>query len=374
MRLVATITARPSYARILTALEALRAANPSGSRVGGSTVDLTVLATGAACSPRYGHVSAQIRQDGFHVSELPGAWDDDHPGGMAHMVGHQIVRVADWLRQAAPDAVLTVADRYETLATAIAASYQGIPLIHVQGGEVSGNIDDKVRHAVTQLADLHLVATAAAGARVQAMRPKGPIHVTGCPSIDLALRTPDGDVDLPGIGPDVDTRQPFLLVLHHPVTDRWQDAGAQTAGLLAAVEGSNLPCIWFWPNVDAGAAGVEKVLRVAHERGAAIRFVRQVPPEDFIRLMRRCALMLGNSSASLREGSALGIPAVILGSRQMGREMGPNVRLVDRLTAWDIEMWIQATRPAPSPLYGDGQAGPRMAQAIQQWWQMRRAA
>jgi UDP-hydrolysing UDP-N-acetyl-D-glucosamine 2-epimerase len=366
MRVTAVITARPSYGRVQTALEALRA----------DGVDLTVLCGGAACSPRYGNVADQIARDGFPVWSLGGTWDDNHPGGMVQMVGHQTIRLGDVLGQMEPDAVITVADRYETLATAIAASYQGIPLIHIQGGEVSGNIDDKVRHAVTQLADLHLVATHKAGQRVNAMRPKGQIHVTGCPSIDLALRTPGTlPAPLPGTGPDVNMTQPFLLVLHHPVTNQWQDAGEQTAELLAAVEGSGMPCLWFWPNQDAGGGGVEKVLRVAHERGAAIRFIRQVPPADFIRLMRRCALMLGNSSAALREGSALGTPAIIVGSRQQRRERGLNVLMVTkpRLNGDIIQNAIRMPRPEPSTLYGDGRAGPRIARIIQQWWDRRRA-
>jgi UDP-hydrolysing UDP-N-acetyl-D-glucosamine 2-epimerase len=358
MKLVCVLTARPSYSRIRTALEALQ-----------PVTDLTVLCAGAACHPRYGRVVDQVRAHGFTVQELGGLWDEDHPAGMAHMTGHQTVRLADALRALAPDAVITVADRYETLATAIAASYQGLPLIHVQGGEVSGNIDDKVRHAVTQLADLHLVATAHAAERVQAMRPKGRIHLTGCPSIDLALRVPDGEVALHGIGPAVDTARPFLLVLHHPVTDEWQDAAGQTAELLAAVEECKWPTVWCWPNVDAGAAGVEKALRVAHERGAAIRFVRHVDGEDFIRLLRRCALLIGNSSAGLREGSALATPVLNLGRRQLGRETGPNVVTRATVTTRDIRWCLQQPRPQPSRLYGDGQAGARMARIILDWHQ-----
>jgi UDP-hydrolysing UDP-N-acetyl-D-glucosamine 2-epimerase len=371
MRITCVITARPSYGRVQTALEALRAAGPD--------ISLGVLCVGAATSPKHGRVFDQIHADGFYPLELTGAWDDNQPGGMVHMVAHQTARMSDWLHFYKPDAVITVADRFETLATAIAASYQNIPLVHIQGGEVSGNIDDKVRNAITQLADLHLVATHKAGARVKMMGPKGQVHVTGCPSIDLALRTYDEGgaawPNMPGIGPEVDINQPFLLVLHHPVTDSWQDAGEQTAELLAAVEGAQMPCLWFWPNQDAGAAGVEKKLRVAHERGARIRFIRQVPPADFIRLMRRCSLMLGNSSAAIREGSALGTPTVILGTRQRGRERGPNVLAnLDRIGWPGIQQALNSPKPEPSTLYGDGQAGPRIARILQQWWANRRAA
>lgn len=358
--ILCVLTARPSYARIQTALEALR----------DTGADLAVLCVGAACSPRYGQVSQQVRADGFTVLEVPGAWDDNHPGGMVQMTGHLALTLGQELRRLQPQAVITVADRYETLATAMAASYQGLPLIHVQGGEVSGNIDDKVRRANSSLADLHLVATALSGQRVRQMGVRGPVHVTGCPSIDLALRTTDGDVALPGIGPDVDTRQPFVLVLHHPDTEAWQGAAAQTHAVLEAVTGAGLPAIWFWPNVDAGAAGVEKVLRLAHEGGAPIRFVRQVAPADFVRLMRRCAVMVGNSSALIREGSALGTPGLLVGQRQRGREMGRNVMRTAQtglVMAEDVQWVRQQPRCAGEPLYGDGQAGPRMAEVMQAW-------
>lgn len=357
------VTARPSYSRIQTALEALR----------GHSRPLRVLAVGAACHARYGQVSAQIRADGFDVMELPGLWDDHHPGGMVQMVGHLALGLGQELRALSPELVITIADRYETMATALAASYQHIPLCHIQGGEVTGNIDDKVRGAITQLADLHCVATTQAGVRVRTQGARGPVHITGCPSIDLALRTSDADVDLPGIGPDMDTRQPFLLVLHHPVTDEWQDAQAQTQALMDAVLDLGQPTVWFWPNVDAGAAGVEKVLRVAHEQGAPIRFVRQVPPADFIRLMRRCRLMAGNSSASIREGSAIGTPALVLGRRQTGRQCGPNVTHWDQVPTGALlgRLWDQP-RPEPVNLYGDGQAGVRIAAAIDRF--LRRAA
>jgi len=354
--ILCVLTARPSYSRIQAALEALR------------PYPVSVLCVGAAAHPRYGNVSAQVQADGFPVLTLPGIWDDNHPGGMVQMVGHLTLALGQELRRLQPEAVITIADRYETLATAMAASYQGLPLIHVQGGEVSGNIDDKVRKANSALADLHLTATAMAGARVRSMGVRGQVHVTGCPSIDLALRVEDGDVALPGIGPEVDTRQPFLLVLHHPVTDEWQSAEQQTRVLLDAVMDTGLPTIWGWPNVDAGAAGVEKVLRVAHETEAPIRFVRHVAPADFIRLMRRCAAMVGNSSALIREGSALGTKALLLGRRQQGRECGPNVTWWDREpTAAAIERVVQQPRPEPVTLYGDGQAGPRMAEVIQAW-------
>ena len=366
MRLVVAITARASYPRIRTALEACVA----------DSHEVRVLAVGTACAPRYGDVSAQIEADGYLVERLPGHWDEAHPGGMVQMVGHAALLLGATLRRLSPDAVVTIADRFETLATAIAASYQNIPLIHVQGGEISGTIDDKVRNAITQLADVHCVATAAAGVRVREMHARGPVIVTGCPSIDLALRVPEGEVTLPGVGPEVDLRAPYLLVLLHPDTTAWERSRAEAAALFEAVCASGLPAIWMAPNADAGADGIEKLLRVEHERGAApIRIVRHVSGEDFIRLLRSCTLAVGNSSAFLREGSALGAPVLLVGTRQQGREVDTHASVVPTVTPEGLAEAIRGARRHPRSLrYGDGHAGARIAWTIGRWWAARAGA
>ena len=173
------ITAHPSYSRIKTAMQAIQR-HPQ--------LELQVVVGGSALLSRYGDAADQITKDGFTIaSRVYMVIEGENPITSAKSTGLAVVELATLFDNLKPDVVVTIADRYETLATAIAASYMNIPIAHVQGGEVTGSIDEKVRHAVTKLADLHFVSTKQAAERVIRMGedPKS-VFVTGCPSIDLA--------------------------------------------------------------------------------------------------------------------------------------------------------------------------------------------
>ena len=367
-RVAVVITARPSYARIKTALESLQARH----------VELDILCTASALLPKYGEVVKQIRADGFTVNrEFHTLVEGDHHAAQAHTLALTTTQLAAHFADTTPHAVLVIADRYEVLSAAIAASYQHIPLVHVQGGEVTGNIDDKVRNAITQLADLHLVSSADAAHRVRWMNPEARIVVTGCPSLDLAATVDSTPImALPGEGPELNLLEPFLLVLQHAVTDESHRATLQMKALQRAVDQVGLPVVWFWPNPDAGTEKVAKALRTWRPR-VPVHKVRQVPPADFVRLMRQCMVMVGNSSAGIREGSFLGTPVVNIGSRQAGRARGPNVLdVAPEAPAIQraIETWRKRERPAPSNLYGDGTGGLRIASAVLDWLTGRQTA
>jgi UDP-hydrolysing UDP-N-acetyl-D-glucosamine 2-epimerase len=202
-RVAVVVSARPSYARIKTALDSLMARN----------VDVDVVCIASALLERYGAVAKQIRQDGFAVDWVSHCQiEGDDPVAQARTMALATLDLSTYFAQTQPHCVVVIADRYEVLSTAVAASYQNIPLVHVQGGEVTGSIDDKVRHAVTQLADLHLVSSDDAARRVKTMRPGAHVVVTGCPSLDLAV-TVDGTplTDLPGHGARIDLTEPFIL-------------------------------------------------------------------------------------------------------------------------------------------------------------------
>jgi UDP-hydrolysing UDP-N-acetyl-D-glucosamine 2-epimerase len=360
-RVVCVISARPSYARIKTALDSLMARN----------VDVDVVCIASALLERYGAVEKQIKQDGFVVDWVSHCQiEGDDPVVQARTMALATLDLSTYFAMVRPDAVMTIADRYETLATAVAASYQNIPLIHVQGGEVTGSIDDKVRHAITQLADLHLVSCEDAGRRVLQMKPDAEVVVTGCPSLDLAVTVDSTPLAyLPGVGPQLELGERFVLVLQHPVTDEAEKAARQAREIQRAVEQVGLPAVWFWPNVDSGSERLSKALRTWTPK-VPVHFVRQVPPSDFIRLMRQCAVMVGNSSAGIREGAILGTPVVNIGSRQRGRARGRNVIDVPSealAIVRAIHQWQTQERPEPSNLYGDGTGGLRVADAVVSW-------
>jgi UDP-hydrolysing UDP-N-acetyl-D-glucosamine 2-epimerase len=363
------ITARPTYSRIRTALDAVQE-HPD--------LELQLVVAGSALLDRYGRAIDVIEADGFPVAaRVSMVLEGEDPRAMAKTTGLGIIELATVFDNLAPDAVVTVADRYETLATAVAASYQNLPLVHVQGGEVSGSIDEKVRHAVTKLADLHLVATEGAAERVRRMGEQpDAVLVTGCPSIDLAAGVVgstelgfDPEQRYGGVGADLRLDDGYVVVLQHPVTTEHEQAREQVTGTLEAVAASGVPALWFWPNVDAGSDGTSNGIRTFREQhpDAPIRFFKNMAPQDFLRLLVHSRALVGNSSVGIRECSFLGVPAVDVGGRQRDRERGPNVLDVgygrDEVAA-GLAHQLAAERPLGTPLYGDGKAGARIAEAL----------
>lgn len=368
-KICVVVTARPSYSRIRTALQAIHA-HPD--------LELQLVVAASALLERYGNAIQAIERDGFEpAARVYMVLEGENLVTSAKSTGLGLVELATVFDNLKPDAVVTVADRYETLATAVAASYMNIPVVHVQGGEVTGSIDEKVRHAVTKLANLHLVSTDMARARVIKLGEE-PAHVvlTGCPSIDIAAEvaaSPALDFDpftkYGGVGPSEDLSSGFLVVMQHPVTTEYEEARAQVDETLYAVRQVGLPVLWFWPNVDAGSDGTSKGIRVFREREKPdnFHFFRNMFPEDFLRLLCNATAIVGNSSVAIRECSFLGVPAVNIGSRQQGRERGRNVIDVEHdraAIAAAIHEHVRRGRPQSDPLYGDGRAGVRIADCL----------
>ena len=274
-----------------------------------------------------------------------------------------------------PDVVVTIADRYETIATAIAASYSNIPLAHIQGGEVTGNIDEKVRHAITKLADLHLVASEKAAERVIKMgESPNRVFVTGCPSIDLAAKAilPELDFDpikrYGGSGEKEIKPEDYYIVIQHPVTDERGLARQQVTETLEAMHELGKPTYWIWPNADSGSDATSKGIRVFREKYKPqnIWFFRDIPSRDFLKLLYHSNGIVGNSSVAIRECSFLGVPAINIGSRQSGRDRADNVTDV-YYNKKEILKAIEARRNMPriqSTLYGDGHAGELIAEVL----------
>jgi len=293
---------------------------------------------------------------------------------MAKTTGIGLMELTTVFDNLQPDVVVTVADRFETIATAIAAAYMNIPLAHVQGGEVTGSIDEKVRHAVTKLSDIHFVASRKAAERVIRMGEcDESVHVTGCPSIDLAASVlQDASLNFDpfakygGVGPRLDLSGGYIVVMQHPVTTEYEQARDQINETLQAVDALGLPALWFWPNVDAGSDGTSRGLRSFREsdKPERMHFFKNMEGTDFLRLLCNSRCLVGNSSVGVRECSYLGVPVVNIGSRQTGRDRGINVIDVDydrKVIAEGIERHLANGRYPSDPIYGDGHAGARIA-------------
>lgn len=368
-KVAVVVTARPSYSRVKTAMEAI-SQHPD--------LELQVIVAASALLDRYGRVEQQIIADGFHVSARAyTVLEGENPTSMARTTGLGVLELASIFERLAPDVVVSVADRFETLSTAIAATYMGIPLAHVQGGEVTGSIDERVRHAVTKLADIHFPSSPLAAENIARMGEESTsIYLTGCPSIDLAARVPrHGKLTFDpfdlygGVGQRLNLNDGYIIVMQHPVTTEYEHAREQVTMLLKVVEELGINTLWFWPNVDAGSDETSRGIRSFREsgRGGKMHFFKSVAPEHFIELLHHCRAIVGNSSVAIRECSYLGVPAVNVGGRQFGRERGPNVVDVD----FDRSALIEAIRlqtargkAAPATIFGKGDAGQQIADAL----------
>ncbi|MGH9944021.1 MAG: UDP-N-acetylglucosamine 2-epimerase [Pyrinomonadaceae bacterium] len=360
------VTARPSYSRIKTALRAVAARDD---------LELQLVIAASALLDRYGNAVRVVEEDGFEIAaRVYMVLEGENPASMAKTTGLGLLELATVFDNLKPDVVVTIADRYETLATAVAASYMNLPVAHVQGGEVTGSIDERVRHAVTKLSDLHFAASEKAAHRVIRMgEDPRTVFVTGCPSIDLAaevLRDPTLTFDpyekYGGVGDAPDLSGGYLVVMQHPVTTEYQLARDHVTETLSAVAGVELPALWFWPNVDAGSDGTSGGIRAFREGASPhnIHFFKNMTPTDFLRLIYNSRGLVGNSSVGVRECSFLGVPVVNIGTRQSGRDRGLNVIDVDydhgRITE-AIGRHLQNGRYEQDLLYGDGHAGARIA-------------
>lgn len=368
-KICVVITARPSYSRIKTALEAIKK-HPD--------LELQLVIAASALLDRYGSAVNYIQKDGFEISaKVYNVLEGENLTAAAKTTGIGILELSTVFDNLKPDIVVTVADRFETMATAISASYMNIPLAHIQGGEVTGNIDEKVRHSITKLADYHFVASESAKERVIKLG-ENPEFVfnTGCPSIDLASNVknkPQLDFDpylkYGGVGSCPDLKNDYIVVMQHPVTTEYSDSRIHIEQTLDAVKDLEIPVLWFWPNVDAGADGTSSGIRSFREKHSLdhIHFFKNMEGEDFLRLLINSKCLIGNSSVGIRECAYLGVPVVNIGSRQNKRDRGNNV--IDVNYSKDeilqaIHSHLMKGRKLSSDIYGGGNAGKEIAKLL----------
>lgn len=318
------ITSHIHYSRSKLVLSALKDSK---------SVDLQIIIGGSAILPNYGDVERALESDGFsHSARIVMNLEGGSHVAMAKTTGFGVSEFATVFDNLRPDVVVVRGDRYEVLAPAIAAAYLNIPIAHLEGGDVTGTIDESVRHAVTKLSHIHFTTNEDAAKRIIRMG-EDPRYVfnVGCPGVEYIARNDfvasDELVNRLGVGDVIDIEKPFLMVMKHPVTTEPMDNQKNTEMLLHVIHDLGIPTIWFWPNVDAGTDVVSKAIRVFREKQNPryMRFHKYLPTEEFIGLLKRTVCLVGNSSVGVKECSYLGVPVVNIGSRQNKRMRAENV-------------------------------------------------
>jgi len=290
-------------------------------------VDLGIFVLGPHLSPQFGNTIHEIERDGFPVqARIECLLSSDTDTGMAKTIGVAILSLADAFTAWRPDLLLLIADRYEMLAPAAAATAMRIPIAHIEGGEVSqGAIDDAVRNALTKLAHIHFTSTETARQRVIAMGEEPwRVHRAGAPSLDHLRRSQLLDRTALEARLEISLSSPTIVAAWHPVTIL-SDTNAEADAYFAALGQAPGQILFVYPNADAGGlALIDRARTFAASRAHAYVFVN-LDPVTYWSLLRQADAIIGNSSSGIMEAASFALPVVNVGMRQQGRERARNV-------------------------------------------------
>jgi len=356
------ITTRGNYAKLKSVIQNINS-DPG--------LELQLIVGGGAVLPKYGNIVGSMEGLEAPIDRvIHFLVEGENPETMSKSAGLAIIDFTTAFVNLRPDVVMVLADRFECLAISMAASYMNIPLVHLEGGEISGSIDESIRHAITKLSHLHFPATEKAAKRIERMGedpgtvfPVGSTSLDVIKELDLSDLTPVMELQkTAGVGMEVDLSQPYLVVIQHPVTTEYEENLLNINETIAAIDSLSMPTIWLWPNMDAGSDEISKGIRVFRElkNPDYIHFYKSLPIEYFGPLLKNCACMVGNSSCGIREAAFLGVPSVNIGSRQFGRERGANVKDVGYGADEIKKAILQQLDHGPYDsdlIYGDGNAG-----------------
>jgi len=343
-------------------------------------LSLQIILGASAVLERFGNIAKLIEQDGFKPDYVfYNNIEGENPVTMAKSTGLGIIESSTILNNLNPDIVIIIGDRFEMMSVTIAASYMNIPIAHTMGGEVTGTIDESIRHAITKFSHLHLVANEDSKQRVLKMgeSPNSVFNV-GCPRLDLIkseLKNSSDFIisnlfnDYLGVGEKLNLNDNFLLVSQHPVTTEYSQSRFQIEETLAALNDLKMPTVMLWPNIDAGSDDISKGIRTFREQHnpSWLHVFINLPTTVYIHLMNKTTCLLGNSSSGIRDAAYIGTPVVNIGSRQNKRLRSDNVFQVDYdrteiLTG--VRHQIKKGKYKSSDIYGDGDSATKIVEIL----------
>ena len=290
-------------------------------------LQLILIVTGTHLSKRHGMTINEIKKDKFKIYQtfkfLP---NDDTGFSAAKSLGDGVVQFAKIFKKVKPDINLILGDRDEMLASAIAAYHMNIPNAHIHGGDISGNIDEYTRHAITKISNIHFPATEKSKRRIIKMgeNPKF-VFLTGSPSIDELRNNKIISRKQFESKYGFKLTQKLIVLVQHPVTTQIANTEKHIQNTLKAIEYFGYRTIIIAPNSDAGSNTIFQNIKQFANSHNFVRIFSSLPRSDFLCLIKNCGVLVGNSSSGLIEASYFGTPVVNIGVRQQGREKGKNV-------------------------------------------------
>jgi UDP-N-acetylglucosamine 2-epimerase (non-hydrolysing)/GDP/UDP-N,N'-diacetylbacillosamine 2-epimerase (hydrolysing) len=363
MRKIAVVTGtRAEYGLSRTIFEAIQE-HPK--------LTLDVIVTGMHLMEEFGYSARLIEADGIKIAHNTHVVQKGDTGyDMSVALGENIVEIALALKKIQPDIFLTLTDLGHTLAGAIAAAHMNIPVAHVHGGDVSGSIDDSIRHATTKFAHIHFPATPLSADRIRKLGEESwRIFIVGAPGVDEIRES--GLIEKKvlferyGLSPD----EKFLLTVQHPVTTE-QNVSAQIRETLSALMTVGLKTVIIYPNADAGGRALIEEYE-AHKTNDMFRMYKTVPRIDYLSLLKYTQCLIGNSSSGIIEAPYYKTPVVNIGNRQINRERAGNVidvpynkdHIISAIKQATSSQFKTSLQDIQSP-YGEGYAGERIASVL----------
>ena len=333
-------------------------------------LELFLVGTGTHLSKKHGITINEIKKDKFKIYEtfkfLP---NNDTGFSVAKSLGDGVVQFAKIFKKVKPDINLILGDRDEMLASAIAAYHMNIPNAHIHGGDVSGNIDEYTRHAITKISNIHFPATEKSKRRIIKMgeNPKF-VFLTGSPSIDelrnneiLSKKQFENKYDFK-------LTKNLIVLVQHPVTTQIANTKKHIRNTLKAIEYFGYRTIIIAPNSDAGSNTIFQNIKLSAKSHNFVRVFSSLPRSDFLCLIKNCGVLVGNSSSGLIEASYFGTPVVNIGVRQQGREKSKNVFDAKSETVISIKRTILHAlkkNTSRSYLYGIGNTSQKIVQHLE---------
>lgn len=324
-----------------------------------------IFVCGMHLLPKYGNTCTEILNDGYE--NIHCATDITLTGKMDIDLANTIISLNNYINTVKPDLIVVHGDRIDALAGAISGMLNNILIAHIEGGEITGTVDEAMRHSISKMAQFHFVANYESKMRIlQLGERQENIYIIGSPDIDIMLSS-----DIPKIDDVKDRHNIFFdeyaILIYHPVTTEVSETENNIRQLLAATEKSEKNYIVIYPNNDLGSDIIIREIE-KFNNNSKYKLFRSLPFEDFLSLLKNALFIIGNSSAGIREACVYGIPAIDIGTRQYGRYQKAYLKNIQHSTDNMYEILFCINRIVYhkfiSNYFGDGKSAKRFVNIL----------
>ena len=285
-----------------------------------------LVVTGLHLIKRFGFTKKDILRDNFKIFDEFQIFDKKYfkkndGAAMSEALGKAFLKLPSIIERSKPDMILSGFDIAANFAVTVCGAHMNIPVAHIQGGEVSGTIDESLRHAMSKFSNFHFTATNETKKRLVKMGEiKKNIFVVGCPSIDALVKESEVSREIIKKKFNVDINNKYLLIIQHPVTSELNKTKEQFTHTLDAIKNISIQKLIIFPNSDAGSSAIINLIKKYK-----INYCRTLNLSEYKTILKYSEILIGNSSSGIHEAATYKIPVINVGTRQQGRMKPKNI-------------------------------------------------